>query len=179
MENKKEYFKRENRQCRYDKRLILDVVKLIEEGMPRREARQLYELGTTTLDCWMRDYGSLAYQEKKKRKFPPIDRRKIVNEIVQGRITVSEAKKKYDLNSVGTINNWIQKWRKQKLDICSPIKLNMAKQKQKSSSEITNSIALQKALEDAQLKIEGLNTMIDVAEQQLKINIRKKSGTKQ
>ncbi len=38
---------------------------------------------------------------------------------------------------------------------------------------------LQKALEDAQLKIEALNTMIDVAEEQLKIDIRKKSGTKQ
>jgi predicted nucleic acid-binding Zn-ribbon protein len=39
--------------------------------------------------------------------------------------------------------------------------------------------ALQKALEDAQLKVAALNTLIDVAEEQLKINIRKKPGAKQ
>jgi transposase len=38
---------------------------------------------------------------------------------------------------------------------------------------------LQKALEEAQLKVAALNTLIDVAEEQLKINIRKKPGAKQ
>jgi hypothetical protein len=39
--------------------------------------------------------------------------------------------------------------------------------------------ALQKALEEAQLKIKALNTLIDVAEDQFKIPIRKKPGAKQ
>ena len=39
--------------------------------------------------------------------------------------------------------------------------------------------ALQKALEESELKIKALNTLIDVAEEQLKIDIRKKSGAKQ
>jgi hypothetical protein len=39
--------------------------------------------------------------------------------------------------------------------------------------------ALQKALREAELKIKALNTLIDVAEEQLKIDIRKKSGAKQ
>ena len=39
--------------------------------------------------------------------------------------------------------------------------------------------ALQKALEEAELKIKALNTLIDVAEEQLKIDIRKKSGARQ
>ncbi|MBW4361624.1 hypothetical protein [Flavobacterium taihuense] len=39
--------------------------------------------------------------------------------------------------------------------------------------------ALQKALEEAELKIKALNTLIDVAEEQLKIDIKKKSGAKQ
>ena len=39
--------------------------------------------------------------------------------------------------------------------------------------------ALKKALSEAQLKITALNTLIDVAEEQLNINIRKKSGAKQ
>ena len=33
--------------------------------------------------------------------------------------------------------------------------------------------ALQKALQQAELKIKALNTLIDVAEEQLKVNIRK------
>ena len=39
--------------------------------------------------------------------------------------------------------------------------------------------ALQEALEEAQLKIKALNTLIDVAEDQFKISIRKKPGAKQ
>jgi transposase len=38
---------------------------------------------------------------------------------------------------------------------------------------------LQQQLADAHLKIAALNTLIDVAEEQLKINIRKKPGAKQ
>jgi hypothetical protein len=39
--------------------------------------------------------------------------------------------------------------------------------------------ALKKALEEAELKIKALNTLIDVAEDQFKITIRKKPGAKQ
>jgi len=39
--------------------------------------------------------------------------------------------------------------------------------------------ALKKALEEAQLKISALNTLIDVAEDQFKIKIRKKAGARQ
>jgi hypothetical protein len=39
--------------------------------------------------------------------------------------------------------------------------------------------ALQKQVEMLKLKVEALETMIDIAEKQLKIDIRKKSGTKQ
>ena len=39
--------------------------------------------------------------------------------------------------------------------------------------------ALEKKLQHEQLRVEALNTLIDVAEEQLKIDIRKKRGTKQ
>lgn len=39
--------------------------------------------------------------------------------------------------------------------------------------------ALKKALEEARLKISALNTLIDVAEDQFKIKIRKKAGARQ
>ena len=48
-----------------------------------------------------------------------------------------------------------------------------------TSSPYLEKEALQKALQEAELKIKALNTLIDVAEEQLKIDIRKKSGAKQ
>jgi hypothetical protein len=45
------------------------------------------------------------------------------------------------------------------------------------SSEDT--AALKKALEEAELKIKALNTLIDVAEDKFKIKIRKKPGARQ
>lgn len=54
------------------------------------------------------------------------------------------------------------------------------KDKQKSFADIEKENAeLQKALELAMLKVAGLETLIDVAEDQLQISIRKKSGAKQ
>ena len=74
-------------------------------------------------------------------------------------------------------------WDNQQNDELSAITASMAKtnkQQQTSSQDLqpTNE-ALKKQLEEAQLKIAALNTLIDVAEEQLKINIRKKPGAKQ
>lgn len=49
----------------------------------------------------------------------------------------------------------------------------------KKGKEDIEQIALKKALSEAELRIQALNTLIDIAEQKLKITIRKKSGTKQ
>jgi short-subunit dehydrogenase involved in D-alanine esterification of teichoic acids len=48
----------------------------------------------------------------------------------------------------------------------------------KPTLKSSETAALEKALLEAQLKIKALNTLIDVAEDQLKIDIRKKSGAK-
>jgi transposase len=53
----------------------------------------------------------------------------------------------------------------------------MSKSK-KTATKVSNE-ALQKALEEAELKLKALNILIDVAEEQLKIDIRKKSGARQ
>ena len=51
--------------------------------------------------------------------------------------------------------------------------------KRPTTSDSEEIKALKKALEEANLNNKALNTMIDIAEQQLKIDIRKKSGAKQ
>ena len=49
----------------------------------------------------------------------------------------------------------------------------------KSEESFQQQFDMEKALKEAELKIKALNTLIDVAEEQLKIDIRKKSGAKQ
>ena len=48
------YAPRESKQSRYDKCLILKIVREVEGGLPRKEANRIYELGQASLDGWMK-----------------------------------------------------------------------------------------------------------------------------
>ena len=65
----------------------------------------------------------------------------------------------------------------EKVEICIETKPPMGKKKK--AIDHASKAALEKALQEAELKIKALNTLIDVAEEQLKIDIRKKSGARQ
>jgi transposase-like protein len=172
------YASRANRQSRYDKRLILKIVKEVEEGLPRTEAIRIYGLGTSTLDGWFKIYGSQNYQEHIKRKtYTNLQKRTIVSAIEQGRMTIEEAHVAYKIKSPKTIREWLQQFKSEKVEICIEKQVPMSKKKKADTTSQT--AALQKALQEAELKIKALNTLIDVAEEQLKIDIRKKSGARQ
>ena len=64
------------------------------------------------------------------------------------------------------------------LAVHDPIEMKDASTKQPGLPDPEKE-ALKKALEEAQLKISALNTLIDVAEDQFKIRIRKKAGARQ
>ncbi len=52
MEHKEQefYAPRENKQSRYDKRLIFKIVREVESGLPRKEANRIYGLSKASLD---------------------------------------------------------------------------------------------------------------------------------
>jgi len=172
------YALRDHKQSRYDRRLILKIVKEIEAGLPRKEANRIYGLGKSTLHGWMRDYGSQDYQENMKRRtYNSLLKRTVVAAIEQGRLTVKEAKIAHNIKTEKIIRSWIAQYKTEKVEIC--IEKPSAVAKEKKSNKDLEKEALQKALQEAELKIKALNTLIDVAEDQLKIDIRKKSGAKQ
>ena len=180
MEHKEQevFASREHKQSRYDKRLILKVVKEVESGLPRKEANRIYGLGKNTLYGWMRDYGSMNYQQNIKRKsYTNLQKRTVVTAIEQGRMSIKEAQTAYGVKNEKIIRNWLAQYKTEKVELCIITEPVMAK-KNKPFSD-AQAEALQKALEEAELKIKALNTLIDVAEEQLKIDIRKKSGAKQ
>jgi len=169
---------RSNRLSRYDKRLILKIVAEVEAGLPRKEATRIYQLGKTSLDSWLKKYGSPNYQQNIKRKsYSNLQKRTIVTAIEQGRMKLSEAQTAYNIKDQKTIRGWLEKYKSEKIELCTATQPSMNKPK-KAAAKVANE-ALQKALKDAELKLKALNTLIDVAEEQLKIDIRKKSGARQ
>lgn len=172
------YAPREHKQSRYDKRLILKIVKEVEAGLPRKEANRIYGLGKASLDGWMKNYGSPEYKENMRRKsYSNLQKRTVVTAIEQGRMSIKEAQTAYGVKTEKIIRNWLAQYKKEKVEICIITESVMAKKSKPIST--AQAEALQKALEEAELKIKALNTLIDVAEEQLKIDIRKKSGAKQ
>jgi hypothetical protein len=92
-------------------------------------------------------------------------------------MSLREAQAAYNIRNQKTIRDWLEKYKSEKVEFCTTTKPYMGKAK-KTATKVSNE-DLQKALREAELKLKALNTLIDVAEEQLKIDIRKKSGAKQ
>ena len=177
IKNKIELKKKEKVADRYDKRLIMQVVKEVEEGLPRQEAIVKYSLGKSTLDGWLFKYGSENYHKNKRKSYSSIFKRQVISAIKNNQMTYQEAMTTFKIDNLSTIRNWVVCSKKENGDICILDNGKMAKQLDKNPEPALEE--LKSALKMAELKIEALNTLIDVAEDQFKINIRKKSGAKQ
>lgn len=107
----------------------------------------------------------------------------IIREVQNGFIGIREAGRKYKVHRA-MIQRWLEKTTINSLieDKVKPVinnlhsDMNVGKVNQELLSKVR---ALTKELQYSKLKIEGLETMIIVAEEDLKISIRKKRGTKQ
>lgn len=103
----------------------------------------------------------------------------LVKEIESGEIDCSSAKKKYGIQSRSTIVNWLQKYGK--FDWENQIRSNMPKSPEQRILELEAKVKLlekQKALLEHQHHIADskavfFDMMIDIAEQEFKIDIRK------
>lgn len=91
-------------------------------------------------------------------------------------IDVAEA---MGIHSVHTINLWVNAYRKKIQEGLITLAPMTEKQKQDLHALQQRNKELERAVKEANLMILALNSLIDVAEQDLKIPIRKKRGTKQ
>ena len=101
----------------------------------------------------------------------------------RGDATVSDLQKKYGIKSRSCISDWVRKF-----GLESPTQREtelhnaMKEQNQRTPREQELELEvkqLKKELEKERLRTFALNTMIDIAERDLKINVRKNSGAKQ
>ena len=84
-----------------------------------------------------------------------------------------------EIHSVQTINLWVNAYRRKIQEGLITLSPMTEKQKQDLYALQQRNKELERAVKEANLMILALNSLIDVAEQDLKIPIRKKRGTKQ
>lgn len=171
---------RTDRRQRCSKELIEAVVRSVESGKRRQEVCEQYGISMPSLQNWMRLYGSEDYQRKKIHPFTGQQKRSILRHIEQGSMTVQQAMSAYNIKGRDTIKRWQQQHKQEDtaLIATNPSIMEQLPTSPGSSSD-PKALELEKALAAAKLKIAALETMIDLAEQQFKIKIRKKSGAKQ
>ena len=103
----------------------------------------------------------------------------VVGEVEMGRICQSEASRRYGILGHSTILKWIRKYGK-----LPPYRSQRKGLKRMNEKEIellrlqNENKALRQELEDARFKNVVLETLVDVAERELGIPIRKKYGAK-
>ena len=115
-------------------------------------------------------------------QFPDELKLQVVQEYLNTDLSQKELKLRSNIRGNNCITNWMRKF-----DLQAPsqqhieLQRTMAKQKEKTSYEQELEAKIQKLedqLEYEQFRTLALNTMIDIAERDLKISIRKKAGAK-
>lgn len=174
----KQLFREAGNRPHFNKQIIMQIVHSVERGATRKELIQRYGMSKSTLSGWVRDYGSAAYVASQK-PLSPVERRSLVRAIEEGGMTIHEARLAFQLPSNMMVKRYLLQAEKEKAEL---ERMSTLMDKNEVRSEAISSediVALKKALEEAELKIKALNTLIDVAEDQFKIPIRKKPGAKQ
>lgn len=102
----------------------------------------------------------------------------VIQEVLSGRLSKEQAKLKYNIAGNSAILNWIRKFDPSKSDQMK--KNNSPKIEDFKQTELeAENKRLREELDLERLRTLSLNVMIDIAEEQFKIPIRKKPGVKQ
>ena len=111
--------------------------------------------------------------------FSDVLKLQIIQEVISGSISKEAAKRKYGIKGNSAISKWMCKFGYTN-DPYQTTEVMKSKELSDDPASLKLRIkALEKALADAKLSSEAYSTMIDIAEQEFKIPIRKKFVTKQ
>ena len=168
-------YERAKKSDRYPREVILEAVRLIESGVMLKDVASLYGMSGNTLHKWLTRYASPDYHPITNRSYKPSEKRSVLRAIESG-MSINEAATSFGISSGMVIRGWIKRASAENADLSAIIRM---KKPQKENLNHPDVKALEHQLAEAQLKIRALETMIDIAEEQLKIDIRKKSGAKQ
>lgn len=122
-------------------------------------------------------YGDVAVRSKKT--FPTLVKRKIVRQIEAGDLTLKEAAIQCNLPNPDTIKYWIKQYGSGTLLKSAQETMKEQTANRPEQLQDQDIQTLKQELDNARLKIALLETLIDLADQEFKTDIRKKDGAKQ
>lgn len=116
-------------------------------------------------------------------------KQKICKEHIEEGTSLADLVRKYDLSCHSLIHDWLRKLgyvagvdrrtRSAYLGLSNFVEVSKKPSKKEVKTPEQQEIELlRKELENARLQVEGYRRMIDIAEKELKVSIRKKSNTK-
>lgn len=122
-------------------------------------------------------------REKRQNRYPEDLKRKIAKSYLAGEASYAVLAEENELKSKNVVKEFVRWYRKQLAQERENLSI-MPTEKKIPSKEDASALEakikqLEKQLALSSLKVEALETLIDIAEDELKIAIRKKSGTKQ
>lgn len=126
---------------------------------------------------------TLKKREKSRNRYPNDLKRKIAKEYLAGKASHGILAEENGLRDKSVVKEFV-KWYKRQLakepNFDGITEIKESEPMAKSVAELEKEIkTLEVKLRQEQLKTELLETVIDLAEEQLNVDIRKKSGTKQ
>jgi|SRR5690554_3165049 len=157
--------------------LIKEIVEEVESGMSRKEAVVKYGMARGTLDTWMVKFGSEELRAHNKRCYSASQKRAALRALASG-MNSTQAAIICGIKNPSIIRQWKSGSQQENADI-STNNTPIMPHKKSAESDSDQVRALKKALTESQMQNKALNTLIDVAEEMLKIDIRKKPGAKQ
>lgn len=119
---------------------------------------------------------------KQYNRYPNDFKRKVALEYLSGRFSYAVAAEEYGLDNKSVVREFV-KWYRRNTELSQTIEVEaMAKSKTTTTNPADIDMSkrikeLEAQLRLSNLKVEALETMIDIAEEQLHIDIRKKSGS--
>lgn len=149
------------------------LVAQIEAGALQNALAREHKIAVSTLAEWVKKYGSASFLATKYKRHDLNLVAPIIRAIREGRLSIKEAAIQNNVH-ITTVKSWIKKAERQDATLF-PALPTPPVQVDPSDTESQ----LRQELEAARLKIRALETMIEVAENDLNIPIRKKSGAKQ
>lgn len=152
----------------YSYEFKIKVVREVESGaLTKKEALLKYGIvNPRTLHSWMLKYAKDPHaQAVSHARLNREDRRKAALRVIRNEATIYEVSAEFGVGLHG-VWNWVRDVRRE-LSMPAP-----------NSVPATPAVPSVES-EDLRLKVAALEMMIDIAERELNIDIRKKSGTKQ
>lgn len=150
-----------------------EAVRQLESGVARKALLASYQINPLTLAHWVKKYAT-TYTPVVHKQYTSLQRRSVVRAVESG-MSLEQAGATFGVSNP-SVRKWLMQAKAENAELSAFVPMKKPEQEKPQEQDMK---ALERQLAEAQLKIRALETMIDIAESQLKIDIRKKSGAKQ